>query len=104
MVIPRFTGALYPKARQYPYPKVSNAKEVFVLSVSICAFMDNMLGSRKSASEREVSYLQTKSSILSLSLEVERKSVGRKGTSWAGGVVQTTNHLLCKQTDLNLIL
>lgn len=24
MVIPRFTGALYPKGKQYPYPKVSN--------------------------------------------------------------------------------
>lgn len=26
MVVPRFTGALYPKGKQYPYPKVSNVE------------------------------------------------------------------------------
>lgn len=30
MVIPRFTGALYPKGKKYPYPKVSKVEALFV--------------------------------------------------------------------------
>lgn len=89
MVIPQFTGALYPKAKQYPYPKVSNEKKLFVLSLCIGGLMDIMLNLKKSASEREVSYLQTKPSILSLSVEIKRECQSRK--------VQVELEILLKQ-------
>ena len=49
MVIPRFTGALYPKGKQYPYPKVSPVG-MLVCSPSLCTseLINSILGSETS--------------------------------------------------------